>query len=200
MSPDVPSAIDPRARYVLYLHGRILEEQGRRAVSPDYGAYELDSILASLAARGFSAIAEVRKGEVGREYAKRVAGQVRRLLDAGVPPSNVTVVGASKGGWLALETAAELGRDDVAFVVLAGCGASTVALGKHLRGRILSVIDEGDRFDPSCEKTFAAAPQLRGRKEVVAHLGLGHGLVYNPRLEWLDPLVEWASPPTTARR
>jgi dienelactone hydrolase len=200
VSPDVPSVIDPRARYVLYLHGRILEEQGRRAVSPDYGAYELDSILASLNARGFSLIAEVRKGEVGREYAQRVAAQVRRLLDAGVPPSSVTVVGASKGGWLALETAAELGRDDLAFVVLAGCGASTVPLGPRLRGRILSVFDEGDRYDPSCEKTFAAAPQLRGRKEVVVHLGLGHGLVYKPRLEWLDPLTEWAASPAAAPR
>jgi dienelactone hydrolase len=128
-----------------------------------------------------------------------VAGQVRRLLDAGVPASNVTVVGASKGGWLALEAAAALGRDDLAIVVLAGCGGSTVALGPRLRGRLLSIVDEPDRFEPSCDKTFAAAPLLRGRKEVVTHLGLGHGLVYNPRLEWLDPLTDWTAPSEMAR-
>ena len=58
-----------------------------------------------------------------------MAGQVGRLLAAGVPPSNVTVVGASKGGWLTLETAAELGRDDARSVVLAGCGPNTVNRG-----------------------------------------------------------------------
>jgi hypothetical protein len=29
---------------------------------------------------------------------------------------------------------------------------------------------------------------------VVTDLGLGHGLLYKPLLEWLDPLAEWASP------
>lgn len=191
---DVPASIEAGARYVLYLHGRILEREGRRAVSPDYGAYALDAILASLAAKGFEVIAEVRTGDVGREYARRVAGQVGRLLEAGVPPSNVTVVGASKGGWLTLETAAELGRDDIAFVVLAGCGPNTVNLGARLRGRILSVMDASDGKDLSCESTFAAAPRLRGRKQVVTDLGLGHGLLYKPLREWLDPLAEWASP------
>jgi metallo-beta-lactamase class B len=190
---EVPDSIDPGARYLLYLHGRILEREGRRAVSPDFGAYELDSILASLAARGFEVIADVRTSEVGREYALQVADRVGRLLKAGVPPSNVLVVGASKGGWLALETAAALGRDDLAFVVLAGCGPNTVELGPRLRGRVLSVMDRSDRPDVSCESTFAAAPRLRGRKQVVTDLGLGHGLVYNPLLEWLDPLGEWAA-------
>jgi hypothetical protein len=122
-----------------------------------------------------------------------VADRVGRLLKAGVPPSNVLVVGASKGGWLALETAAALGRDDLAFVVLAGCGPNTVELGPRLRARVLSVMDRSDRPDVSCESTFAAAPRLRGRKQVVTDLGLGHGLVYNPLLEWLDPLGEWAA-------
>lgn len=197
---DVPASIDSGARYVLYLHGRILEREGRRAVSPDYGAYELDSILASLAAKGFEVIADVRTSDVGREYARRVADQVGRLLKAGVPPSNVIVVGASKGGWLALETAAQMGRDELAFVVLAGCGPNTVELGPRLRGRILSVMDGSDRLDTSCESTFAAAPRLRGRKQVVTDLGLGHGLVYKPHREWLDPLGEWASPAETAGR
>src|SRR6266540_3374144 len=188
---DVPSPADPQGRYVLYLHGRILEEQGREAVSPDFGRYEYDAVLGALADRAFTVIGEVRTRGTGPEYARRVAGQVRRLLAAGVPPGNVTVLGASKGGWLTLLTAAEVGEYEVRYAVLAGCGSTTVELGPRLRGRILSVYDEQDRFRPSCQATFEHAPRLRGRKEVVVHTGLDHGLLYTPRPEWLDPVTEW---------
>ena len=85
---DVPSPADPQGRYVLYLHGRILEEQGRQAVSPDFGRYEYDAVLRALADRGFTVIAEVRPRGTGPEYAHRVAAQLRRLLEAGAGPSS----------------------------------------------------------------------------------------------------------------
>jgi hypothetical protein len=76
---------------VLYLHGRILEEQGPQAVSPDFGRYEYDAVLRALADRGFTVIGQVRPRGTGPEYAHQVVAQVRRLLEAGVPPGNVTV-------------------------------------------------------------------------------------------------------------
>src|SRR5206468_510790 len=81
-----------------FLHGRIVQEQGRRAVSPDYGPYEYDAILRGLASAGFVVISEVRpRGTEAPVYADRVVGQVRRLLDAGVPSRQITVLGASMG-------------------------------------------------------------------------------------------------------
>jgi metallo-beta-lactamase class B len=183
---DVPARIDPQARYVLYLHGRILETQGRKAVSPDFGPYQYDAILGAFASRGFEVISEVRTADVTADYARTIAGRVRKLLQAGVPAAHVTVVGASKGGFLAAATSAELGNDGVSFVVLAGCGDSTLPLAPKLRGRMLSVYDEKDRFRPSCHDTFAKAPGLREKKEVVLTLGLDHGLLYTPRKEWMD--------------
>lgn len=189
---DVPGAIDPGAFYLFYLHGRILELQGRHAVSPDFGAYQYDAILEAFAKRGFVVISEVREGDAGSPFVGKLAGQVRRLLGAGVPPQHVTVVGASKGGYLALATAAELGDPGVSFVVLAGCGPDTVRMAPRLRGRILSVFDEGDRFSPSCRETFEKAPALGPHREIVLKLGLDHGLLYQPREEWLSPASEWA--------
>ncbi|HWW93869.1 MAG TPA: subclass B3 metallo-beta-lactamase [Vicinamibacteria bacterium] len=191
---DVPATIDPRARYVIYLHGRILEEQGRHAVSPDFGPYAYDAILAALAERGFTVISEVRNGESGLPFATRVAGQVRALLKAGVPVERVTLLGASKGGFLALAAAAELGEDGLNVVVLGSCGGASEGLAPRLRGRLLSIYDEVDRFHPSCRETFARAPQLKAAKEVVLKLGLDHGLLYTPRKEWLDPATGWAPP------
>jgi acetyl esterase/lipase len=189
---DVPADPDPGAHYLFYLHGRILEVQGRNAVSPDFGPYQYDAILQAFAGRGFTVVSELRQGEAGLPFATRVAGQVRRLLAAHVPAQNVTVVGASKGGFLTLAAAAEIAEPGLSYVVLAACGKDTVAFGPRLKGRILSIYDSKDRYSPSCAETFRKAPGLLAHKEIVLNLGLDHGLLFRPREEWLAPAVEWA--------
>jgi hypothetical protein len=121
-----------------------------------------------------------------------VARQIERLRKAGVPAERITVIGASKGGSLAVGTAAAVAHPSVSYVVLAGCGKETVGLGPRLHGRVLSVFDSQDRFAPSCRATFAAAPALSASREVVLELGLDHGLLYAPRPEWVDPALAWA--------
>ena len=37
----VPPAPDMKARYVIYLHGRIIEDRGRRPTHPTWGTYAL---------------------------------------------------------------------------------------------------------------------------------------------------------------
>jgi hypothetical protein len=189
---NVPSRLDPAAHYLIYLHGRILESQGRHAVSPDFGPYQYDAILDAFAERGFVVVSEVRHENAGRPFVHKVASQVRRLLAAGVPPGNVTVVGASKGGALTLGIAAELGAPELSFVVLAGCGPYTESLAPRLRGRVLSIFDSVDRFTPSCRATFEKASHLGEHREIVVKLGLDHGLLYRPRAEWVDPACAWA--------
>jgi dienelactone hydrolase len=189
---DVPATIDKGARHLFYQHGRILELQGRNAVSPDFGPYQYDAILQAFAGRGFTVISEVRQGDAGRSFVEKLAGQVRRLLSAGVPARNVTLVGASKGGLLTLSAAAELGEPGLSYVVLAGCGPSTLPLAPKLRGRILSIYDANDRYTPSCAETFQKATGLGAHREIVLRLGLDHGLLYRPREEWMGPATDWA--------
>ena len=40
-----PDVIDPAKRYMFYLHGKILEDQGIPAVSPEFGEYQYKEIL-----------------------------------------------------------------------------------------------------------------------------------------------------------
>jgi len=84
---SLPDKIDPRQDYLIYLHGRIIEEEGVRPTSPQFGVYEYEKILADFAKRGFVVISEPRprNTDVGA-YADKVVGQVRTLLRAGVPP------------------------------------------------------------------------------------------------------------------
>ncbi len=188
---DLPEKIDPRQVYLIYLHGRIVEEEGLRPTSPEFGVYEYEKILADFASRGFVVISEPRprNAEVG-VYADKVVGQVRALRQAGVPPECIAVVGFSKGGGIALLAASKLGDPKVNFVILAGCSTWPSTAEESLQGRVLSMYDASDKVATSCQKTFAQAKGPLSHEEVVLKLGTGHGAFYRPG-DWLGQAVDW---------
>ena len=198
---DVPEKIDPSAKYLFYLHGRIVEVEGVRPRHEQHGFYEYEEILRALAARGFQVISEPRPADTEHvEYARKVVSQIGRLLAAGVPARSVTVIGASKGGAMAVYVSTLLKNRDANFVVLAGCGGETASrLKVDLYGRVLSMYDTKDEYGGeggrgvSCSKFYKQSTGLRASKEIEVKLGVGHGLLYKPFREWVDPAVEWAN-------
>jgi len=180
-----PAKPDVARRHIVYLHGRIVEEQGRRAVSPDFGAYQLDEILAALARPGTVVIGEVRaKGTDAKTAAAHVVEGVRGLLAAGVPARNVTVVGASKGALIAKLASASLENREVGWVIMAGCGESA-ADELPLHGQVLSIYEASDEMGGTCAALFSKSPDLAGHEEVKIETGLRHGFLYQPLPEWL---------------
>jgi hypothetical protein len=75
---------------------------------------------------------------------------------------------------------------------MAGCG-DDIPAGKtgRLKGRILSIYDASDAPGVSCARLLTQTPGHAAR-EIVLHVGRGHGTFYTPLKEWLDPLREWA--------
>ncbi|MEG3193874.1 hypothetical protein SNE32_16765, partial [Lysobacter sp. D1-1-M9] len=49
--------------HIVYLHGKIVQQQGRNAVSPEYGPYEFDEIVEALGEGGARVHAPIRMGE-----------------------------------------------------------------------------------------------------------------------------------------
>jgi hypothetical protein len=194
-----PTSIDPAQRYLFYLHGKIIEDLGLPAISPDYGEYEYAAILEKLASYGFTVISEQRpKNADGIKYAERFAGQVTDLLKAGVPAGNITIVGASKGAAIAIYVSHILENEAVNFVLLGACPPDEVALfvqnNIFLAGNILAIYDFADKYAGSCEELFgfSADKGLARHHEIVLQIGTGHGILYKPLDEWLIPVVEWA--------
>jgi pimeloyl-ACP methyl ester carboxylesterase len=193
-------AVSPR--HLIYLHGRIVQEEQRaRPRHPRFGYYELEKIKDALRGRGFVVSADIRPRSASvSESADRVVAQVRRLLGSGVPAGHVTVVGASMGGAIALVASARLQNPDVRFCILGGCLSESVHRlpideGKAPSGHILSIREASDDLTRSCptwSQDHASESPLFAR-EIVLHTGLGHGFHYQPLKEWLDPVVEWAS-------
>jgi hypothetical protein len=194
---DVPAQVRPDARYVIYLHARIVEEGGRRPTHERFGVYEYQQILDTLAASGAEVIAEQRPGGTDfRAFGARVADQVGRLLAAGVPAERIAVVGFSKGGAIAMVASALLADPRIPFVLLAPCGDWVVGRDDvDVRGRILSVYEASDELGTSCDSLFAQAGEVGEHREIRIETGAGHGAFFRPRPEWLDPLFRWIERP-----
>lgn len=198
---EFPSSIDPAKRYLFYLHGRILEDQGIPAVSPEFGEYRYDDILKTLQSYGFVVISEQRPQNAdGWVYAQRTARQVAKLLTAGVPPGSITVVGASKGGAIATVASDLVGSSEVNYVLLASCHPTLIdewkQQGLTLSGNVLAIYDfADDEYSGSCEELFAVSDGkgLSRHDELVLHVGTGHGILYEPLPEWVLPTVKWAN-------
>jgi hypothetical protein len=194
---DVPAQPRPGARYLIYLHGRIIEEKGPRPTDERFGTYEYQQILDTLAASGADVIAEQRpQGTDFRVFGAHVADQVRRLLAAGVPAERIAVVGFSKGGGIAMIASALLQQPNVRFVFIGACGDWVKGRDDmDVRGRILSIYEASDELGTSCEPLFAQASAPGEHREVRIDTGAAHGAFYRPRAEWLDPLFEWVRRP-----
>lgn len=194
---DVPAQVRPGARYVIYLHGRVIEEKGRRPVDERFGVYEYQQILDTLAASGAEVISAQRpQGTDFRPFGARVADQVRRLNAAGVPAERIAVVGFSKGGAIAMVASALLQEPRVPFVFLGACGdwvAGRDDVG--VRGRILSIYEASDELGTSCEPLFAQAGEVGEHREIRIDTGEAHGAFFRPRAEWLDPMFAWIERP-----
>jgi hypothetical protein len=194
---DVPQKVDAKAKYLFYLHGAIIENEGVHAVSPRFGAYEYEQILNAFIDKGFIVISEPRpRGTDVEKYAVKVVGQVTALLKAGVPPQRITVVGGSRGGQIAIATSTLLKNKDVNFVVVAGCGNGYFYshFPINLYGNVLSIYDyKDDTGAGSCRRFLDKATGLNRHKEVELRVGLGHGIVFHPLKEWIDLVVEWAN-------
>jgi len=193
-----PASIDPSKQYLFYLHGKIVEEQGIHAVSPDYGEYEYVAILEKFASYDFIVISEQRpKNADGMKYAERVVEQVTELMKAGVPAKNIAIVGASKGAYIVMFISHLLENEEINFVIMAICHPDTIAEFKRdkisLYGNVLSIYDSVDEFAGSCQEIFAFSEGkgLARHDEIVLHVGTGHGILYKPLDEWVVPAVEW---------
>ncbi len=195
----IPSKVDTLKKYLFYLHGSIIEEQGIRPVSEKYGTYEYEKILKSLAKTGFNVISEPRpKNTNVFDYAKKVVAQIDSLLKYRVPPKNITVVGASKGAGIAVLISHLLKNDELKFVIMAICNERMAKFWKEngikLWGKVLYIFDTNDEIAGSCKSylKFLKSDGLKEYKEIEVKLGLGHGIIFSPLKEWVLPALEWA--------
>jgi hypothetical protein len=189
---DFPMRIHKDARYLIYSHGRIVEGDNPRPVSPDHGLYDFPAIREALARPGdVEVIAPHRaSGLAAEESAQRIQEGVRRLVAAGVKPSRITLVGFSRGGFvtaLASSRLADLGINTAIMAICVQGFPSTQPM--TLAGNVLSIYETSDDVG-SCVGLRDRSPEARF-EEVAISTGLRHGAFYRPIPAWLGPLQAW---------
>jgi hypothetical protein len=180
-------------KYVFYLHGAIVQQQGENAVSSAYGKYMYRAIVDSLKKNGFIVISEVRPKDVLFDaYCGKVAVQVDSLLLTGVRPQNITVLGASAGAAMALEVAMITANRQINYALMGVCSDTSPRKyqQKKICGNFFSVYESSDG-PGSCKELLFNRSCVSGFKEVKLNMGNGHGFLYQPYKEWLHPLVQW---------
>ena len=180
-----------RGRYLFYLHGKILEEQGKNAVSPVFGRYEYDSIISAFTENGFQVLSEIRPAHTDvKQYAAKLAMQIDSLIRLGVVPERIIVVGASKGAAIAVYASELVKIKTVKYVLMGLCGKDKGLESIAAFGNFLSIYEASD-FAGSCRPSLGKKAGVTSFDEIVLHLGNGHGFLYKPYREWLNPMLNW---------
>ena len=155
--------------------------------------YEYELILEELAKEGFIVISEVRKKDTQiKPYAEKIATQIKKLLANGVFPGNITIVGASKGGVIGAYVSTILKEKHLNYVYLAGLFEKyLVDEDLKLYGNVLSIHDQSDKLGITPQLYFQRSEGLGNFKGNILNLDKGHGIIYKPYREWIDPILKW---------
>lgn len=180
-------------KYIYYLHGKIIEIQGRNAVSDEYGKYEFDSIVTALSGEGHKVIAEVRTENVGyTEYANKISSEIDSLVKLGVKPTDITVIGASKGAIIA-SNISNINLNPINYVLLAGNNKYQEENNNwKFHGQVLCIYDLSDSIAGSSYDYWKNNENYTTRfEQLELKTNLGHGFLYKPLKDWIEPTRKW---------
>lgn len=194
---NVPEHIEPTQRYVFYSHGYIVEGDNPKPVDTRFGwgEYDFPAIKDALSDDTYTLIATHRKKNTDPfEYAKHMSEQIEYMVESGVSPSNIAIVGFSRGAFITGLVSNHLARLGVNTVILAGCGRLISPKHDDIRvyGHVLSIYEESDRAN-TCDKLQKKSPNAYSFTEIAIDTGLEHGAFYRPIKEWVIPLKDWLS-------
>ncbi len=183
--------------YIFFLHNRFIEDVGINGVHPEYGTCEYDAILKAFSKEGFTVLSEVRPYQTNaRTYANKIVKQVDSLLKKGVKPSQITVIGTSKGGYIAQYVSGTMNNPELNFVFIGSCSDDDEGDGSGINfcGNILSIYEKTDDFGQSCAKTKSLSTlTVPHYKEIMLNTGIRHGYLYKALPVWIKPAVQWAN-------
>ncbi|MEJ2445103.1 MAG: alpha/beta hydrolase [Exilibacterium sp.] len=190
--PGLPEKVDPSQKYVFYSHGYIVEGKNEQPVNPKWGVYDFPAIKNKLSDSSYNLIAYHRhKNTDPFKYAKKLANEVNSLIDAGVPPKNIALVGFSRGGAITILASNELKNREINFAILAGCaGLAKNSPKLQLYGHVFSIYETSDQVG-SCNFMKERSTGISSFSEIAISTGKEHGAFYLPRDEWVVPLKQW---------
>jgi hypothetical protein len=186
-----------KERYIFFLHNRFLEEHELNELHPEFGRTEYKEIIAEFEKDGLKVISEKRNGNVNaREYAIGIVTQIDSLIKNGIKPNKITVVGTSKGGYIAQYVSTLANNPNLNFVFIASFRNNDIQNIPEINycGNILTIYEKSDAFGVSAlERKKTSTCEISNFKEIELITGMGHGFLFKPLKEWIEPTIKWAN-------
>lgn len=184
-------------RYIFFLHNKFVEENDLDVAHPEYGKAEYNEILESFRKDNFIVFSEKRKKNTNAsDYAQKIVKQIKALIKKGVQPNHITVIGTSKGGYIAQFVSTYLSNPDVNFVFI-GCfrDADIQEIPDiNFCGNILTIYEKSDIYGVSAIKRKETSKcKIDHFKEIELNTGLKHGFLYKAADNWIAPSKKWAN-------
>lgn len=180
-------------KHIFYIHGRIIEQQGKNAVSEQFGKYEFDSIITALKVENGIVHAEIRNSNVDYKlYAEKVSKQIDELIQSGIEAKNITVIGASKGAIIACNISS-LNTNAINYVFLAGNNDYQEMNNEwKFHGQVLCIYDSSDDIAGKNYDYWKAKDNFTTKfEQIELKTNLGHGFLYKPLNVWMEPTKKW---------
>jgi hypothetical protein len=183
-------------QFVFFLHNRFLEEHELDESHPEFGRAEYLEIIHEFEKNGLTVLSEKRNGNVNaREYAVEITNQIDSLIKSGIEPMKITVVGTSKGGYIAQYVSTLANNPDLNFVFVASFRNSDLEDIPEINycGNILTIYEKSDSFGVSAlQRKKTSNCEIKIFEEIELKTGLGHGFLFKPLKEWIEPTIKWA--------
>jgi len=179
--------------HIYYLHGKINEEQGRNAISEKFGKFDMDEILKQLNVNNSVIHCEIRTKDTDvKIYATKISREIDSLINSGIPPKNITIVGASKGAIIAMNIS-NINKHNINYVFLAGNNDYQEKNNDwKFHGQILCIYDLSDDIAGKNYNYWKEKPNYSTIfEQLEIKTNLGHGFLYKPLKEWINPTKEW---------
>ena len=183
--------------YIFFLHNKFIEENDLNVAHPEYGKAEYNEILESFRKDNFTVYSEIRKKNTNAyDYAEKIAKQIKKLLKKGVPPNKITVIGTSKGGYIAQYVSTFVANPNMNFVFI-GCFMDTdieQIPDINFCGNILTIYEKSDIYGVSAVKRKETSKlKVNHFREIELNTNLKHGFLYKALDEWIVPAKKWAN-------
>jgi hypothetical protein len=182
-------------RYVFFLHNKFIEDHSLEENHPQYGNPHYYEILNEFKKEGFTVYSEKRpKNTDVKKYAKKIVLKIDSLLNSGIDPGRITVIGTSKGGYIAQYVSTYLANPDVNFVFIGSFREIDLKnMGDiNFCGNILNIYEKSDIYGNSAVKRkLTSKLKVTRFYEIELNTGLEHGFLFRPLQEWIRPSILW---------
>ncbi|MCL9806544.1 alpha/beta hydrolase [Flavobacterium amniphilum] len=196
ISCNKPKKETEERNYIFFLHNKFVEENDLETEHPEYGKAEYKEIIKSFQKDGFIVLSEKRKTNTDvEEYARKIVSQIDSLLKKGIKPNHISVIGTSKGGYIAQYVSTYIANPDINFVFV-GCYQETDVKNYpeiNFCGNILTIYEKSDAFGVSAiDRMKTSKLKINTFKEIELNTNLKHGFLFKPLKEWIEPSKMWA--------